>query len=200
MPEERKPDVILVGELHGEADHKKKESEIIRKEEPEYVLLERLGDCGLKESKDLIREINSSLQIGPNGDYSEILRAVEEVEERGKKIEVGGCDPYKNKVTGRFLVSLFNESDDSCEEFFAYLNEVNDEKEEAMSELITVYANKRESNRPVVAIMGSGHLRWGETHEIAGGRYSNIISNLRDSEIDHEVVRLDCGNPLNEIL
>ena len=132
--------------------------------------------AGYRRIQQFLR-LRRSSRYGEHSDHA-VYRACAQM-----GCELAGCDIDKKVPTGLDEVK-WEEDDDSFDDslgtYFdrlnAYIHEKNPERERVMGQRIIEYAERRKTDRPVVAIVGANHLR----------KYSDIFPLLDERGVTYK--------------
>ncbi len=165
-----KPDAIIYGENHGTRKCYEEQTTLIRQYRPEFVLFE-----GFK-SDDAVDICPIPYFLTEAGVFiPELELRYNAIREVGAK--VAGCDlasdysfPERSKVTYEDYEKLIRKVQTRMN--------MKSEREKKMSERVVEFVSKRNTARPVMAIVGADHVRAG----------SGIYSILQEGNVKYETV------------
>ncbi|MEA3378870.1 MAG: hypothetical protein U9Q69_04490 [Nanoarchaeota archaeon] len=144
---------IFIGDTHGFINDFNKQKEIIEKVEPDYILCEKLENLKLNSKEDFDKILNSK-KISEMTDVAEIKELLKLC--RIKKIKMIGID-LKNFGLNKQIITKIKQNEEISKKEKEDFEKILILRERHQKELIKRYNKK--TNKPLVIIIGSWHLR-----------------------------------------
>lgn len=185
-----RPDVIIVGELHNRKSHSEDQVRMIARYKPEYVLPEVSN--GYEELRNYLQRIESF------EDFEHFVRKHTVMYPKSSLSDPKVMDTIRvyhaaTQVGADIVGCDINRGDEESLVGLDALIRVNPHRERGMGEQISQYANKRKTDRPILAIIGGIHSRKrSEIYPVldeAGVRYR--IVKQRGIPSDNDIIKVE---------
>ncbi len=159
-----RPDVIIVGEMHGNGDFARDQARMIRRYTPEFVLHEFYGKEGPEYAIDdsvtgAVKETGGEM-VGCDLELKLLTEMVRDIEISHGEGRLAGLSRKMYAADG-------------------YLRQVMEPREREMGKEIAIHAYVRKTGHPIMAILGSNHTRNG----------SAVYGRLKESAVKYRIIR-----------